>query len=128
MLRRRLYTTLFRARFVTTSSWLRHRNLLGTILDSVKILTTTQLYMLYNLCVISRYKTQAYVVVLRILKCCSKCFLTHNSNNSKKFFCKLFFFKKIKNMSNETTSYRIFRIYINIYLYILKLRRSCRAY
>ncbi len=68
--------------------------------DSVKILTTTQLYMLYNLCVISRYKTQACVVVLRILKCCSKCFLTHNPNNPKKFFCKLFFFSK--NMSNRT--------------------------
>jgi len=65
------------------------RNLL---LDSVKILTTTQLYMLYNLCVISRYKIQACVVALRILKCCSKCFLAHNPNNPKEFFCNFFFF------------------------------------
>jgi len=96
------------------------------LLDSVKILTTTQLYMLYNLCVISRYKTQTCIVALRILKCCSKCFLAHNSNNPKKIFCKLFFFSK--NMLDETAPYRIFRSYINTHLYISKLRKSCRAY
>jgi hypothetical protein len=64
------------------------------LLDSFKILTITQLYILYNLCVISRYKTQLCIVALRILKCCSKCFLTQNSNNSKNFFCKFFFFQK----------------------------------
>ncbi len=64
------------------------------LLDRVKILTTTQLYMLYNLCVISRYKTQACVVALRIVKYCLKCFLAHNPNNPKKKNCKLFFFQK----------------------------------
>jgi len=95
-------------------------------LDNVKILTTTQLDMLYNLCVILRHKTQACVVVLRVLNNQFKCFLTHNPNNSKQFDFGVFF---LENRLGANQHFRLhFYNYVNACLHISKLRISCRLY